>query len=708
MKKTLVRVVFILLLAALNSGCSDKRKKYIVVSSEDNGTPILSATPTSLNLGETKDYDYFTISNIGSGTLNWQVVNDLPTWLTVDPMSGSCPDYSVVWAEVSRDNLQPGTYSHIINISSNGGSATVAVTMIVHSPGTETPILDVQPDELNFSNDYDYDYLFVGNIGSGILNWQITSDLSAWLCVDPMSGSLGADYWDWVYVSVNIDRLTPGTYTHTLTVTSNGGNATVKVTLVVTPPAVDVKIKFTPTRTLQAGYPIVYSDVSGTWSGSIMTDSDADGTYEFTYPEVQYACQRILNLEASPGEWAAISSATAPVVKEIMANGVPLEMFKDNGLGGSNFRLELDDEGDVLCLNRTTDPLRYKQWYHHHINVLNAWSTTMGSNDIVVAVIDDGVATTHSDLAANIWTNTDEIPGNGIDDDGNGYIDDVQGWDYYDEDNDPNPVYAGWEPYQVYYSHGTAVAGIIAARQNAIGISGVAPNVKIMPIRIFGEWGATIAGIDSAIRYAADNGAHVINMSFGTDYDIPQIRYAIEYAYNKGVVLVASAGNWGDDWSQFPAAYPQVIGVSALDRDDHKTWWSSYGEYNSDLCAPGVDMYSTMWPAGPFTAEYSKKFLNGTSFSAPQVAGAAALILSVRPGLHPDDVRQIFITTGDNLDSQHPELQPYDLGPRLNVKAALDATPGFVPTSFFAARLAAVPPSRVQGPPPPDGGFRLN
>jgi len=225
------------------------------------------------------------------------------------------------------------------------------------------------------------------------------------------------------------------------------------------------------------------------------------------------------------------------------------------------------------------------------IDAPEAWDITAGSNNIVIAVIDTGVAYGHPDLAGNIWQNTDEIPANGVDDDGNGYVDDVYGWDFIDNDGYPEDL----------DSHGTHVAGIIASRgNNGTGGTGVMWSAKIMALRFLGVTGVgDVANAAQAIIYAADNGARIINASWGGyDYSTP-LYNAIDYARSKGVLFVAAAGNDAQniDGSPFyPAGFtlPNILSVAASDSNDNLAYFSNYGATSVDLAAPGVAIYSTV------------------------------------------------------------------------------------------------------------------
>lgn len=249
------------------------------------------------------------------------------------------------------------------------------------------------------------------------------------------------------------------------------------------------------------------------------------------------------------------------------------------------------------------DPMFADQWALKNIGQLGgtpgsdigatrAWDTTAGSN-VIVAVVDEGVNWQHPDLAANMWVNTKEIPNNGIDDDNNGYVDDVRGWDFY---NDDNTVYDRVDGDR----HGTHVSGIIgAAGNNATGVAGVNWHVRIMPVKFLGPYGGDDFSGAMAIEYAVDNGARVINCSWGGQGVSDVLSQAIDYAAQHGVLIVCAAGNDGvsiDSTPFFPASSDatNVITVAATDRNDQLPWWSNVGAEGVDLAAPGVDITSTL------------------------------------------------------------------------------------------------------------------
>jgi subtilisin family serine protease len=269
----------------------------------------------------------------------------------------------------------------------------------------------------------------------------------------------------------------------------------------------------------------------------------------------------------------------------------------------------------------STDPAYDEQWFHTNAGIAKAWDYLNhngvypgGTQDVVVAVIDSGVDYHHEDLAANMWVNPNEIPGNGIDDDHNGFVDDVHGASVVS-----NPSLHTGDPID-YHGHGTHVAGIIAAQGfNQRGGVGVAFNTRIMAIRAAQYSGTlTVDDVAEGILYAVDNGAEVINMSFGGYQRSQIIQEALEVALNTAV-LVAAAGNDGLHISEaplYPAALPWVLGVEASTPNDKLAWFSNFGY---DVRAPGVSIFSTL-PGNQYAA------WSGTSMATPVVSGVAALM----------------------------------------------------------------------------------
>ena len=279
-------------------------------------------------------------------------------------------------------------------------------------------------------------------------------------------------------------------------------------------------------------------------------------------------------------------------------------------------------------------------WGINRVNAPEVWAQGHTGEGVVVAVLDSGVDYNHPDLASNIWTNPGEIPSNGIDDDRNGYIDDIRGWDFVNNDSDPNEVFS--LALNSPYGHGTHVAGIIAATDDGLGVTGVAPDATIMPIRVVGDEVGLPGDVAMGIRYAADNGVDVINLSLGGRY-FPEAEDAIRYATERGVVVVMSSGNDGRSQPAYPArdADKYGIAVGAIDFFDTVPEFSNEAGTALDyVVAPGVGVRSTQ-PGNRYG------YLSGTSFAAPHVAGVAALMLGANPNLTPGQVEGIIADTAD-------------------------------------------------------------
>ncbi len=279
------------------------------------------------------------------------------------------------------------------------------------------------------------------------------------------------------------------------------------------------------------------------------------------------------------------------------------------------------------------------QWGLTAIRAPTAWRVTSGSAEVVVAVIDSGIDHRIPELEAMMWRNPGEIPGNGVDDDRNGYVDDVFGWDFRDDDPSSltgTPIY--W--------HGTFVAGLIAATHNPIlNTGGVAPGTRIMDLRFLdsrglfytNDWGKLIR----AINYAVRNGARIINLSIYSKVIPPEsVRQALHRAMEKGVLVVGIVGNTGTRVGYF-GRWSEVVAVGAVDEEGGVAAFSNRGPEVA-LVGPGVDIVSQGMGGLPRTA-------SGTSFAAPHVAGVAALLLSISPNLTPAELLEYLQTTAKDL-----------------------------------------------------------
>src|SRR3989344_289442 len=311
-------------------------------------------------------------------------------------------------------------------------------------------------------------------------------------------------------------------------------------------------------------------------------------------------------------------------------------------------------------------------WGLKKIQMEKAWDVATGSAQVTVAVADTGIDYNHPDISSNIWTNSDEIPANNIDDDLNGFIDDTKGWDFYNNDNDPADD----------NGHGTHVAGTIGAiGNNNIGVVGVNWQVKIMPVKFLGADGSgSVEDGASAIVYATDKGARVLNNSW-LGPATTAVGDAINYAHSKNVVVVAGAGNSNSNVEGLPAGHPLVITVAASDSNDKKASFSSYGN-KIDVIAPGVDILSLKSAVSPMCTETRTVGTNycrvlGTSMASPHVAGLTALILWLRPNFSNEDIRQVLRVGADDIvnpiddGKTYPGFDIYTGYGRINATRAL-------------------------------------
>lgn len=317
------------------------------------------------------------------------------------------------------------------------------------------------------------------------------------------------------------------------------------------------------------------------------------------------------------------------------------------------------------------------------IGATRAWDLTKGSSTVVVGVVDTGVDYSHPDLAANMWRNPGEIAGDGRDNDGNGYIDDVHGYDFRNWDGDPRDD----------HGHGTHCAGTIGAvGNNGVGVTGVAWNVKIVALKFMGTDGkgstsSALACIDYLTELKA-KGVNVVasNNSWGGTGADSALREAIERANQKGILTVCAAGNTGansDTNPEYPGAYTNsnVISVAATDRFDRRAGFSNYGANSVDLGAPGVDILST-------TPNNGYGWSSGTSMAAPHVTGAVALLKAYNPSLTAAQIKDAILTTGDPV----ADLQGLTVtGRRLNLYNALQKVTVVVAPVLKNMKLTVTP-----------------
>ena len=300
------------------------------------------------------------------------------------------------------------------------------------------------------------------------------------------------------------------------------------------------------------------------------------------------------------------------------------------------------------------------------IDAPEAWELEKGSSDVIVGVIDTGVDYTHEDLRDNMWRNPGESGDgketNGVDDDANGYVDDVYGWDFVSNDNDPMDD----------NQHGSHVAGTIAAvGNNGVGVVGVNWDASVMALKFLdGNGSGSAADAISAILYAAENGAHIQNNSWGGGGFSQSLQDAIEFARDRNVLFVAAAGNEGNDNDtspSYPANYEvsNVLSVAANDRNEKLASFSNVGATTVDLSAPGVDILST-------TPGNGYQSFSGTSMATPHAAGAAALVVARFPGI---DQRAVLVRLASSVELNREYEGKTVTGGRLNAVGALSTDP---------------------------------
>ena len=292
------------------------------------------------------------------------------------------------------------------------------------------------------------------------------------------------------------------------------------------------------------------------------------------------------------------------------------------------------------------DPSLASQYALTKISAEQAWDTNTGDASIIIAIDDTGVDWDHPDLAANIWQNDDPV--DGADSDGNGYVDDINGWDFGGLNGTPDN-----DPAEDRPDHGTHVAGISSAvTDNGVGVSSIGFNCTIMPVKTsqddirnqFGQ--ALIAYGYEGIVYAADNGAHVINCSWGgSNYSIAG-QAAIDYAISKGTLIVGASGNENSSTVIYPAAYDGVLSVGSTTSSDSRSSFSNYGK-QLDVVAPGSSIYNT-WQNNTYAT------LSGTSMASPLAAGLAGLVFNQFPSYTPLQVAEQIRVNADNIDLINP------------------------------------------------------
>jgi len=316
------------------------------------------------------------------------------------------------------------------------------------------------------------------------------------------------------------------------------------------------------------------------------------------------------------------------------------------------------------------DPYIASQWFLSKISAYAGWDLSQGDTSVVIGMVDSGSDLDHPDLAANIKYNYAENPTNGLDDDENGYIDDWRGWDFaganylsLSEDNDPNIT-------TVYCEHGSHTSGCASAvTNNGLGVAGPGFKCKLLISKHGADNDNTGGGssyvyrTDMGLAYCYQNGAKVINCSFGGTSYSSYTQLLVNNAWANGTVIVASAGNDGQNVPRYPASYDNVVSVASTNSSDHRSYFSNYHS-TVDVCAPGENIYETLW-------NNTYAYMDGTSMSAPITSGTVALIRSKFPNLTCDEVVTKLKLGVDSIYNLNPSYVGLLGTGRINVQKCL-------------------------------------
>ncbi|HEU0296942.1 MAG TPA: S8 family serine peptidase [Anaerolineales bacterium] len=303
--------------------------------------------------------------------------------------------------------------------------------------------------------------------------------------------------------------------------------------------------------------------------------------------------------------------------------------------------VEFAEPNYILQLVTTPQAEITDQWGLTRIHTQEAWNTLNAGqrNEVLLATVDTGIDPGRSDLSSRIWTDPDETPNDGIDNDGNGYVDDTWGWDFVNNDNDPVDD----------HMHGTAVSSVMVAAQDGAGMVGICPWCKVMGVKVLDSLGSgSLDVVASGIVYAAQNGARVINLSLGAPTGAQTLENAVNFAWNQGAVVVAAAGNDGQRTTLYPAAYANAVSVASTNPADKRSCFSNYNPGHISVAAPGEAIY--VIDISDTTTGYG--YYSGTSLSTPHVSGLAGLLFGKDPGLTNVQIRSLIENSAVDLSPQ--------------------------------------------------------
>lgn len=350
--------------------------------------------------------------------------------------------------------------------------------------------------------------------------------------------------------------------------------------------------------------------------------------------------------------------------------------------------IEYAEKVQIYKLFFVPDDVHANQWYFNLIQAFDAWDISPGSNLVKVAVVDNAFRISHPDLAPAVYVNPNEIAGNGIDDDNNGFIDDVNGWDVADDDNDPEPPSNIATQFGLF-DHGSHCAGIAsAATNNSTGIAAIGNGVKIIPVKGTSSNNIIPIAIDDGaggIDYAIAAGADVISLSWGGTTQDQTVTNFVNVALAQGIVVVAAAGNSGDQQMNYPAANPGVISVGAITYNDVMASFSNHGTW-VDVIAPG----DSIWSCVATSSDYG--YQSGTSMACPMVAGLCGLMLSYDTSYTAAQIESCLKAGCENIDMENPSFVGWMGSGRINALRSLTCmNPSLGPiASYHTSSVAGV------------------
>jgi PKD repeat protein len=699
------------------SGSDMVRKvKYIDVL----GPPLGHLEPNSLSFALYQGYsgiDYSLLTNDGDADLTYEVNSIDVAWLSVSPTSGTLTPDGYQWLNViaNATGLEAGSHHGHINFATNNPvnpTLTLEVNLTVSyalpiAHFSASPTLGRSPLEVDFTDQSTaggtvtgWSWTF-GDSGTSTAQnpshiYQSVGSYTVSLTVTGPGGSDTETKENYIEVSNAVAVLEPNSLIFNLAsgdiadqnaLLSNTGTSDLKFSMqsmvyqtgmqgmggeggggMAVSAALDVsdkKVKDKPNTPPGEDEMFGHEHSPNRLKVKIKADALKDGLLASTFSEAGMKQKRNLTKECkklagfSTSDWVLLESEG-----NIDLKNARRKLLKDPAV-------EYVEPDYVVNILQTIPNDQYFDllWGMHNtgqssgkvdadIDAPEAWDTHTGGDNVLVGVIDTGILYTHPDLADNMWTNPGEIPANGIDDDGNGYIDDVHGYDFYN--NDSNPMDD--------HFHGSHCSGTIAGRgDNSIGIAGVCWRAKLVAMKFLsgGGSGYTSDAV-RAVNYANAMGISITSNSWGGGGFDQALKDAIDAAGAKGYLFVAAAGNSGlnaDVYPMYPAAYTSanIISVAATDRNDQRASFSNYGKVSVDLGAPGVDVYSCNLGNG-------YRYASGTSMATPHVAGAATLLKSYSPTLTGSDIKTALLDSVDPIAA----LQGITVtGGRLNIYKAL-------------------------------------